>query len=56
MCHMIVHVHRFRVGWALLIDWAKAAGEIDPAKFATVDWRLVANGTPLAITVQVKSG
>ncbi|MBV9847611.1 MAG: 5'-nucleotidase C-terminal domain-containing protein [Kutzneria sp.] len=34
----------------LLIDWAKAAGEIDPSTFASVDWRLVAGGVPLVIT------
>jgi 2',3'-cyclic-nucleotide 2'-phosphodiesterase/3'-nucleotidase len=33
----------------LMIDWVKAAGEIDPAKFATVDWKLVANGVPVVV-------
>jgi 2',3'-cyclic-nucleotide 2'-phosphodiesterase / 3'-nucleotidase len=33
----------------LMIDWVKATGEIDPAVFAKVDWRLVANGTPVVI-------
>ena len=34
----------------LLIDWVVANGEIDPAKFATMDWRLVSNGAPITIT------
>ncbi|AHH96145.1 bifunctional metallophosphatase/5'-nucleotidase [Kutzneria albida] len=33
-----------------LIDWTKAAGSIDPARFATVDWRLVAGSTPITVT------
>ncbi len=32
-----------------LIDWVSQAGEIDPASFSTVDWKLVANGTPVVI-------
>ena len=34
----------------LLIDWVTAHGTIDPATFASVDWRLVSGGTPLTIT------
>ena len=34
----------------LLIDWVTAHQTIDPAQFATVDWRLVANGQPIIIT------
>ena len=34
----------------LLIDWVVANGEIDPTKFATMDWRLVSNGAPITIT------
>jgi 2',3'-cyclic-nucleotide 2'-phosphodiesterase / 3'-nucleotidase len=34
----------------LLIDWVGAHHTIDPATFATVDWRLVANGQALTIT------
>jgi 2',3'-cyclic-nucleotide 2'-phosphodiesterase / 3'-nucleotidase len=33
----------------LLIDWVVANHVIDPAGFASVDWRLVANGTPIVI-------
>jgi 2',3'-cyclic-nucleotide 2'-phosphodiesterase/3'-nucleotidase len=33
----------------LLIDWVTAHGTIDPAQFATVDWRLVANGSPITV-------
>ncbi|MCS7481317.1 bifunctional metallophosphatase/5'-nucleotidase [Umezawaea endophytica] len=33
----------------LMIDWVKETGEIDPAVFAKVDWRLTANGTPVTI-------
>ncbi|GAA4987671.1 bifunctional metallophosphatase/5'-nucleotidase [Actinopolymorpha pittospori] len=33
----------------LLIDWVSAAGEIDPVAFSSVDWRLVADGTPVVI-------
>jgi 2',3'-cyclic-nucleotide 2'-phosphodiesterase/3'-nucleotidase len=34
----------------LLIDWVGAHHVIDPTQFASVDWRLVANGQPLTIT------
>ncbi|HEU4567150.1 MAG TPA: 5'-nucleotidase C-terminal domain-containing protein [Marmoricola sp.] len=34
----------------LLIDWVTAHKVIDPAEFASVDWRLVGNGQPLTIT------
>ncbi|WP_151081475.1 bifunctional metallophosphatase/5'-nucleotidase [Nocardioides cynanchi] len=34
----------------LLIDWVGAHHTIDPTQFASVDWRLVANGQPLTIT------
>ncbi len=34
----------------LLIDWVVANGEIDPADFASVDWKLVFNGTPIIVT------
>ncbi|CAN5521612.1 5'-nucleotidase C-terminal domain-containing protein [soil metagenome] len=34
----------------LLIDYVTAQGTIDPATFASVDWRLVANGQPVTIT------
>jgi 2',3'-cyclic-nucleotide 2'-phosphodiesterase/3'-nucleotidase len=33
----------------LLIDWVTAHKVIDPAEFASVDWRLVGNGQPLTI-------
>jgi len=33
----------------LMIDWVKATGEIDPAKFASADWKLVADGVPVVI-------
>lgn len=34
----------------LLIDWVTANGTIDPAAFASVDWRLVSGGTPITVT------
>ena len=34
----------------LLIDWVVANEEIDPAEFASVDWRLVSSGAPITIT------
>jgi 2',3'-cyclic-nucleotide 2'-phosphodiesterase/3'-nucleotidase len=34
----------------LLIDWVVAHQVIDPADFATVDWRLVSGGAPITIT------
>jgi 2',3'-cyclic-nucleotide 2'-phosphodiesterase / 3'-nucleotidase len=34
----------------LLIDWVGAHHTIDPTQFASVDWRLVANGQALIIT------
>lgn len=34
----------------LLIDWVTAHGVIDPAQFASVDWKLVVNGSPLVVT------
>jgi 2',3'-cyclic-nucleotide 2'-phosphodiesterase/3'-nucleotidase len=34
----------------LLIDWVLAHHTIDPAQFASVDWRLVANGQPITVT------
>lgn len=34
----------------LLIDWVTANGSIDPAQFASVDWRLVSGGQPITIT------
>jgi 2',3'-cyclic-nucleotide 2'-phosphodiesterase / 3'-nucleotidase len=34
----------------LLIDWVTANKTIDPHQFATVDWQLVANGTPITVT------
>lgn len=34
----------------LLIDWVTENGVIDPTTFASVDWRLVSNGTPIEIT------
>jgi 2',3'-cyclic-nucleotide 2'-phosphodiesterase/3'-nucleotidase len=33
----------------LLIDWVTANKTIDPARFATVDWRLVWNGQPITV-------
>ncbi len=33
-----------------LIDWAAAKGTIDSSTFASVDWRLVVNGTAMTIT------
>ena len=34
----------------LLIDWVTANGTIDPAQFASVDWKLVSNGTPITVS------
>jgi len=34
----------------LLIDWVTAHQTIDPAQFASVDWRLVSNGTPITVS------
>ncbi|HRW17404.1 MAG TPA: 5'-nucleotidase C-terminal domain-containing protein [Dermatophilaceae bacterium] len=34
----------------LLIDWVTQHQVIDPAAFSSIDWRLVAGGTPLTIT------
>ncbi|MGZ4427499.1 MAG: bifunctional metallophosphatase/5'-nucleotidase [Nocardioidaceae bacterium] len=34
----------------LLIDWVTANGTIDPATFASVDWKLVSNGQPVTIS------
>ena len=34
----------------LLIQWIQAAGTIDPATFASVDWQLTYGGTPIAVT------
>jgi 2',3'-cyclic-nucleotide 2'-phosphodiesterase/3'-nucleotidase len=34
----------------LIIDWVTARTTIDPATFASVDWRLVANGQPVTIS------
>jgi 2',3'-cyclic-nucleotide 2'-phosphodiesterase/3'-nucleotidase len=34
----------------LLIDWTTAAGTIDPSTFFSMDWKLVAGGTPVVIT------
>ena len=34
----------------LLIDWVTANGVIDPAEFASSDWRLVSNGSPITIS------
>jgi 2',3'-cyclic-nucleotide 2'-phosphodiesterase/3'-nucleotidase len=34
----------------LLIDWVGTHHVIDPTQFASVDWRLVANGEALTIT------
>ncbi len=34
----------------LLIDWVSEVGTIDPALFASVDWRLVYAGTPVTVT------
>jgi len=34
----------------LLIDWVGLHHTIDPAQFASVDWRLVANGQPITVT------
>jgi 2',3'-cyclic-nucleotide 2'-phosphodiesterase/3'-nucleotidase len=34
----------------LLIDWVSAHQVIDPADFASVDWRLVSNGTPINVS------
>jgi 2',3'-cyclic-nucleotide 2'-phosphodiesterase/3'-nucleotidase len=33
----------------LLIDWVTARGTIDPASFASVDWRLLSGGAPVTI-------
>ena len=34
----------------LLIDWVIAHGEIDPATFASVDWRLTSGGEPVTVS------
>jgi 2',3'-cyclic-nucleotide 2'-phosphodiesterase / 3'-nucleotidase len=34
----------------LIIDWVIDAGTVDPADFASVDWRLVADGEPITFT------
>jgi 2',3'-cyclic-nucleotide 2'-phosphodiesterase / 3'-nucleotidase len=34
----------------LLIDWVTAHGTIDPAAFASVDWRLVSGGQPITVS------
>lgn len=34
----------------LLIDWVTENEVIDPADFASVDWRLVSDGTPITVT------
>ena len=34
----------------LLIDWATTNGVIDPSVFASIDWKLVSNGSPITIT------
>ncbi len=34
----------------LLIDWVSANGTIDPATFASTDWRLVSGGQPIIVT------
>lgn len=34
----------------LLIDWVTDHGTIDPAEFASVDWRLVSGGTPITVS------
>ncbi|MEJ7795656.1 MAG: 5'-nucleotidase C-terminal domain-containing protein [Nocardioides sp.] len=34
----------------LLIDWVTAQGEIDPATFASVDWRLTSGGQPITVS------
>lgn len=33
----------------LLIDWVTTKGEIDPAEFSTMDWKLVSGGQPIQI-------
>jgi 2',3'-cyclic-nucleotide 2'-phosphodiesterase/3'-nucleotidase len=34
----------------LLIDWVTEHGTIDPAEFASVDWRLVSGGEPITVS------
>ena len=34
----------------LLIDWVTAHGVIDPAQFASSDWRLVSGGSPITVS------
>jgi 2',3'-cyclic-nucleotide 2'-phosphodiesterase/3'-nucleotidase len=34
----------------LIIDWVTEHGTIDPADFASADWKLVANGEPITVT------
>ncbi|GAA2487738.1 bifunctional metallophosphatase/5'-nucleotidase [Terrabacter carboxydivorans] len=34
----------------LLIDWATANKVIDPTTFASMDWKLVSNGSPITVT------
>ncbi|TQM79613.1 5'-nucleotidase-like protein [Saccharothrix saharensis] len=33
----------------LVIDWVRARGEVDPAAFHRVDWRLVVDGVPVVV-------
>jgi 2',3'-cyclic-nucleotide 2'-phosphodiesterase / 3'-nucleotidase len=35
----------------LIIDWVTSHGTIDPAAFASMDWKLVSGGQPVQITV-----
>jgi 2',3'-cyclic-nucleotide 2'-phosphodiesterase/3'-nucleotidase len=34
----------------MLIDWATANKVIDPARFSSVDWKLVSNGSTVTVT------
>ena len=40
----------------LIIDWVTAQGTIDPATFASVDWRLVSNGQPVVVEGAAEGG
>ena len=45
----VVYNHQVEIR-QLLIDWVTANHVIDPAAFASVDWKLVNNGTVITVT------
>lgn len=44
----VVHNQQLEIR-QLIIDWVRERGEIDPAAFHRVDWRLVVDGTPVVV-------